>query len=120
MNRIINNDNSCRREKRVPPGQYSTRKFPVMTAGRVPKIVQDDWKLQIFGLVEEEVGQPRSDGKVSAVQFVHFAFSDEQTVAFRNNRGPITLQIDHPFYKYVAILDVATRTELAMDFDSLQ
>ena len=54
MNRIINNDNSCRREKRVPPGQYWTRKFPVMTAGRVPKIVQDDWKLQIFGLVEKK------------------------------------------------------------------
>ena len=25
-----------------------------MTAGRAPKIVQDDWKLQIFGLVEEK------------------------------------------------------------------
>jgi len=75
---------------------------------------------QISGLVEEEIGQSRSDGKVSAVQFVHFAFSDEQIAAFQNSGVPITLQIDHPFYKHTAILEVATRTELAMDFDTPQ
>ena len=75
---------------------------------------------QIFGVVEGEIGQPRSDGKVSAVQFVHFAFSDEQTATFQNSSVPITLQIDHPFYKHAAILGAATRNELAMDFDPPQ
>jgi DMSO/TMAO reductase YedYZ molybdopterin-dependent catalytic subunit len=41
-----------RREKRIPPGQSRTRKWPVLHAGYVPTISPERWKLQIFGLVE--------------------------------------------------------------------
>jgi DMSO/TMAO reductase YedYZ molybdopterin-dependent catalytic subunit len=41
-----------RREKRLPPGQSRTRKWPVLHYGHVPTISLDRWRLEIFGLVE--------------------------------------------------------------------
>ncbi|MBZ8181020.1 sulfite oxidase-like oxidoreductase [Oscillatoria salina] len=37
---------------RVPPGQYLTKGFPVLTYGTVPRISTDEWKLRIWGLVQ--------------------------------------------------------------------
>ena len=71
---------------------------------------------QIFGVVEEKVGQPRSDGKVSSVHFVHFPFTDEQVFGFKNSGG-VGLQIDHGFYSYDVALDQAMINELAADFE---
>lgn len=42
-------------DERVPPGQYVTEKWPVLTYGPVPEISSEDWELRIFGLVDEEV-----------------------------------------------------------------
>ena len=39
----------------VPPGQYVTEKFPVLTFGPTPKIDLDTWRFKAFGLVEEEL-----------------------------------------------------------------
>ena len=39
----------------VPPGQYATEKFPVLTFGPTPVIDLDSWRFRAFGLVEEEV-----------------------------------------------------------------
>jgi DMSO/TMAO reductase YedYZ molybdopterin-dependent catalytic subunit len=38
---------------RVPPGQYLTERFPVLTYGRNPAYELDDWSLSIWGEVEE-------------------------------------------------------------------
>jgi hypothetical protein len=73
---------------------------------------------QVSGVVEEEIGRPRLDGKVSSVHFVHFAFSDEAAAAFQNSSDVISLRIDHPSYKHNTILEAGTRNELAMDFDT--
>jgi DMSO/TMAO reductase YedYZ molybdopterin-dependent catalytic subunit len=43
-----------RRERRVPPGQHLTEKWPVLHYGRVPPIDKAKWTLKIFGLVEKE------------------------------------------------------------------
>jgi DMSO/TMAO reductase YedYZ molybdopterin-dependent catalytic subunit len=40
---------------RVPPGQYVTRDFPVLSAGPTPRVGLDEWRLELIG----EVGQPR-------------------------------------------------------------
>ena len=40
---------------RVPPGQFVSRKFPVLTYGPTPRLDLDSWRLNIFGLVEEEL-----------------------------------------------------------------
>ena len=39
----------------VPPGQYVTEKFPVLTFGPTPRIDLDEWRFRIFGLVEREI-----------------------------------------------------------------
>jgi DMSO/TMAO reductase YedYZ molybdopterin-dependent catalytic subunit len=38
---------------RVPPGQYLTRDFPVLSAGPTPRTPLDRWSLSIEGLVRE-------------------------------------------------------------------
>ncbi len=38
----------------VPPGQYVSEKFPVLTYGATPQIDLKAWRLRVFGLVEQE------------------------------------------------------------------
>src|SRR2546423_4977740 len=38
---------------RLPPGQYLTERFPVLTYGRNPKFDLNAWSLSIWGEVEE-------------------------------------------------------------------
>jgi len=40
---------------RVPPGQYLTRDFPILSAGPTPHTPQDEWSFTIDGAVEEPV-----------------------------------------------------------------
>ena len=44
--------------ERIPPGQYVTDKWPVLSYGRTPTVEPKDWELRIFGLVAEEVRIP--------------------------------------------------------------
>ncbi len=41
--------------ERVPPGQFVTTKFPVLTYGPEPKVDINAWTIRVFGLVENEV-----------------------------------------------------------------
>src|SRR3954453_19072445 len=41
--------------ERVPPGQYLTERFPVLTVGPNPRFDLSTWDLRIFGEVENEV-----------------------------------------------------------------
>ncbi|HKI05031.1 MAG TPA: sulfite oxidase-like oxidoreductase [Thermoanaerobaculia bacterium] len=41
-------------DDRVPPGQYVTDKWPVLSYGDTPRIALEKWTLRIFGLVREE------------------------------------------------------------------
>jgi DMSO/TMAO reductase YedYZ molybdopterin-dependent catalytic subunit len=38
---------------RIPPGQYVTQRFPVLTYGPAPRFDLDKWSLSIWGEVEE-------------------------------------------------------------------
>jgi len=40
---------------RIPPGQYFTDKFPVLTHGPTPKINLDTWQFRVYGEVADEV-----------------------------------------------------------------
>ena len=42
-------------DARVPPAQYATKKFPVLTFGPTPRIDLKEWKFRVFGLVEKEL-----------------------------------------------------------------
>jgi DMSO/TMAO reductase YedYZ molybdopterin-dependent catalytic subunit len=41
---------------RLPPGQYLTPDFPVLSAGPTPRVPLDQWSLEVSGLIDE----PRS------------------------------------------------------------
>ena len=40
---------------RVPPGQFLSNKFPVLTYGSSPEVDLKTWKIRVFGLVEQEM-----------------------------------------------------------------
>src|SRR5690349_22162926 len=46
---------------RVPPGQYVTTDFPVLSAGPTPHTPRDDWSFTIQGAVEKSVSWPWRD-----------------------------------------------------------
>ena len=41
--------------ERVPPGQFLSKKFPVLTYGSAPKLDLATWQLRVYGLVSREV-----------------------------------------------------------------
>ena len=41
--------------ERVPPGQFVTTKFPVLTYGPEPKVDINTWTIRVFRLVEQEI-----------------------------------------------------------------
>ena len=43
------------RGDRVPPGQFVSKKFPVLTYGATPQIDLDKWRLRVFGLVGKDL-----------------------------------------------------------------
>ncbi|HZA21938.1 MAG TPA: sulfite oxidase-like oxidoreductase [Dehalococcoidia bacterium] len=43
------------RGERVPPGQFVSQKFPVLTHGSTPWVDLKTWKIRVFGLVEQEI-----------------------------------------------------------------
>ena len=53
MKRVVSTD--TKRDERVPPGQHTTKKLPVLHYGRVPRIDPMEWRFRIFGLVDKEV-----------------------------------------------------------------
>jgi DMSO/TMAO reductase YedYZ molybdopterin-dependent catalytic subunit len=46
---------------RIPPGQYLTTDFPVLSAGPTPHTPSDEWSFTIHGSVEEPVSWPWSE-----------------------------------------------------------
>ena len=42
-------------QRRLPPGQVETRKWPVLHAGRVPDVDLERWRLAVTGMVEREL-----------------------------------------------------------------
>ena len=71
---------------------------------------------KILAKPEQDLDRTNSDGKASSVQFVHFKFTAEQILKFRDARTQIRVGIDHPKYGHIAKLSEQTRGELALDF----
>ncbi len=49
---IVSDD--TRREQRVPPGQFRTKKWPILHAGPTPRVDLSRWNLSLHGLVDQE------------------------------------------------------------------
>jgi len=71
---------------------------------------------EIMGRAEEDVDRTSAAGKASAVQFVHFPFTDAQADAFRKPGAEIVVGFKHPGYGHMVMLPEETREALAADF----
>ncbi len=55
INRGFGRKRESSRSERIPPGQYETPDFPVLTAGPTPRIPLSDWTFALDGLVESPI-----------------------------------------------------------------
>ena len=83
--------------------------------------VEDHISLQLGGQVikarpEGDVERTReSDGKASAVHFLHFDFDDAAIAAWQSGEGNAMLVIDHPHYGHAAIINADSREYLGRE-----
>lgn len=71
---------------------------------------------RIYGVPEGDVERTRDDGKTSSVHFLHFPLTAEHVAVFRNPGVQVMVGCDHESYAHMAVLNPATRAELARDF----
>ena len=65
---------------------------------------------------EGDVARTReSDGKASAVQFLHFDFPPDAIAAWKAGEGQALVIIDHPSYGHAAMIGAETRNYLAQE-----
>ncbi|NIA72181.1 DUF3501 family protein [Pelagibius litoralis] len=72
---------------------------------------------RVIGKPEEDVDRTTADGKASAVQFIHFNFTEAQVASFKTPDSRVILGFDHPAYGHMTILGEEVRAALAKDFD---
>ncbi len=83
--------------------------------------VEDHISLQVGGQVirarpEGDVERTReSDGKASAVHFLHFDFDNAAIAAWKSGEGNAMLVIDHPNYGHAAIISSDSREYLGRE-----
>ena len=65
---------------------------------------------------EKDVDRTSSEGKASSVQFIHFAFSNEQIKKFKDFNNDVILTIDHKIYSHSSKINDDTRKSLIKDF----
>ena len=70
----------------------------------------------INAISEKDVDRTTSEGKASSVQFIHFNFTDEQIIKFKNLDNEVILGIDHKLYDHVTKIPEHTRKALIGDF----
>jgi len=71
----------------------------------------------ILGQPEEDIDRTTADGKASAIQFLHFPFTDEQVEKFKDPQTEVILGIGHEKYGHMAKLPDAVKSALSGDFD---
>ncbi len=113
----------------VPKG----RELTATLLFEVPDEVQRDQFLRSIGGIENHIAlnmggelvraRPEgdvqrtreSDGKASAVHFLHFDMTESAIAAWRSENATVMLVIDHPNYGHAAILAPQTREFLAQE-----
>ena len=72
---------------------------------------------KIKAKAETDVDRTSAEGKASSVQFIHFNFSEEQIIKFKNSSTKITLGIEHSLYNHATIIPEDTKKSLIEDFN---
>ena len=65
---------------------------------------------------EKDVDRTSSEGKTSSVHFIHFHFTDEQIIKFKDLGNEVILGIDHKLYNHMTKISEHTRKALIKDF----
>ena len=65
---------------------------------------------------EKDVDRTSSEGKTSSVHFIHFNFTDEQIIKFKDLSNEVILGIDHKLYNHMRKISEHTRKALIKDF----
>ena len=71
---------------------------------------------KINAVAEKDVDRTSAEGKASSVQFIHFKFTDEQILKFKNS-SEIEIGIDHDEYSHTTKLTDSTIKSLFSDFN---
>ena len=71
---------------------------------------------KIKSLSEQDIDRTSAEGKASAVQFIHFDFTDEQIRKFKNSNFEVIIGIDHKEYSHFTKVSENTRKILSKDF----
>jgi hypothetical protein len=71
----------------------------------------------IKGVPETDIDRTSSQGKASAVQFVHFPFTANQIAMFRRPKTQVVLGFSHPAYGHMVVMPESVRAALAEDFE---
>lgn len=71
---------------------------------------------EIMGRAEQDIDRTTAAGKASAVQFVHFPFTDAQVKAFRRPGAEIIIGFKHPGYGHMVRIAEDSREAVAADF----
>ena len=70
----------------------------------------------INSTLEKDVDRTSLEGKASSVQFIHFNFTDEQIIKFKNLDNEVILGIDHNLYHHTTKICEHTKKALINDF----
>jgi len=71
----------------------------------------------IKSISEKDVDRTSDEGKASSVQFIHFNFSKEQIIKFKNLDNEVILGIKHTLYSHTKKIADNVREALIKDFD---
>ncbi|MEX0808472.1 MAG: DUF3501 family protein [Dongiaceae bacterium] len=71
----------------------------------------------IKAVPEVDVDRTNAAGKASAVQFLHFPFTDAQVAAFAKHGAEVVIGFSHPVYGHMSTMPENVRAALAEDFD---
>lgn len=71
----------------------------------------------IYSRPEDDTERTNEDGKASSVHFVHFDFTDDQILKFKDINFKIMLGFDHKNYKHLSELSSETKEVLFDDFN---
>ena len=74
-------------------------------------------KQKIMANPEKDLDRTSEEGKASSVQFLHFVFTAEQILKFKNSAIKVEIGINHPKYNHKTEIVKETREALIKDFD---
>ena len=80
------------------------------------KVYMQIGREKIEAISETDVDRTSAEGKASSVQFIHFNFSGEQILKFKDLNIQVIIGINHSLYSYTVEIPKDTKSSLMKDF----